>query len=83
MRLSFPERFFADTAEAALTGKNGAASRSTVLAAVRQRIRRRFFIAHHRTAVNGELVAARKKDVPRLSDKQRMDNSLNWPELFL
>jgi len=51
MRLSFPERFFTDEVEAALTGENGAASRSTVLAAVRQRIRRRFFIVHHRTAV--------------------------------
>jgi hypothetical protein len=83
MRLSFPERFFTDTAEAALTDENGAASRSTVLAAVRQRIRRQFFIAHHRTTVNGELVAARKKDVPRLNGKQRMDDPLNWPELFL
>ena len=61
MRLSFPERLFTDEAEAALTGENGAASRSIVLAAVRQRIRRRFFIAHHRTAVNGELVGGPKK----------------------
>jgi len=64
MRLSFLERFFTETAEAALTGENGAASRSTVLAVVRQRIRRRFFIALHRTAVNGELAAARKKMFP-------------------
>jgi predicted glutamine amidotransferase len=64
MRLSFPERLFTDEAEAAMTGENDAASRSIALAAVRQRIRGRFFIAHHRTAVNGELAAARKKMFP-------------------
>jgi hypothetical protein len=61
MRLSFPEGLFTDAAEAALTGENGGASRSIALAAVRQRIRGTFFIAHHLTAVNGELAEALKK----------------------
>jgi hypothetical protein len=61
MRLSFPEGLFTDAVEAALTGENGTVSKSIALAAVRQRIRRRFFMAHHLTAVDGELAEARIK----------------------
>jgi hypothetical protein len=69
IRLLFSDRLFTDEAEAAMTGENGAASRSIALAAVRQRIRGRFLIAHHRPAVNGELRRPEKKDVPWLNSK--------------